>query len=201
MALPSYSPPTSLSSPLFEQVVKALLPPFQTALGGLPGLTDMVWQAPSGLRAVWATSRDPVFATTTVTLRVLPPGQSVELVAKQSLSELVLTATRSEQEVALLLAESVKFCCGLLAPHLYEHDPRKGDMVTTNRPELPVNLLFDPPGQSPPTFVVTAPCTVCGKNFLLMFGTQGHALAVWGGGNLGFLHAECCEAVGVSLRL
>lgn len=189
-------PSTSSANLLFEQVVKVLLPSFQSA--SLSG--GVVWQAPSGLRAVWAANRDPVFATTTVTLRVLPPGQSVELVAKHSLSELLIANTHSEQGIATLMAEAIKFCCGLLAPHLYEHDPRKGDMVTTNRPELPVNLLFDPPGQSPPVFIVTVPCTVCGKNFLFEFGAQGHALAVWGGGNLGFLHAECCEAVGVSLR-
>lgn len=195
MAL-SFYPSTPSYSLLFEQVVEALLPSFQSAspMGGV------VWQAPSGLRAVWSTNRDPVFATTTVALRVLLPGQSVELVAKHSLSELVLTSTPSEQGVSTLMAEAVKSCCGLIAPHLYEHDPRKGSMVTTNRSKLPVNLLFDPVGQSPPTFIVTVPCTVCGKDFLFEFGTQGHALAVWGGGNLGFLHAECCEAVGVSLR-
>lgn len=186
MAASIYSSPPA-ASVLFEQAVKALL----------PTLGSVAWDDPSGLRAVWSTTRDPVFATTTVTLRVRPPGQFVELVAKHSLSEL---NAHSEQGVAALLAESVKFCCGLLAPQLYEHDPRKGNMATTNRPELPPNLLFDPPGQSPPTFIVAAPCAVCGKDFLFEFGTQGHALAVWGGGNLGFLHAGCCEAVGVSLR-
>lgn len=160
----------------------------------------MAWQAPSGLRAVWTTNRDPVFATTTITLRVLVPGHSIELVAKHSLSELVVVNAHSEQGFALLVAESVKVCCGLLAPHLYEYDPRRGDMASTSHRELPAHLLFDPPGQSPPTFIVTAPCTVCGKDFAFEFGHQGHALAVWGGGNLGFIHAECCEAVGVSLR-
>ena len=189
MAAPIYSPPPA-ASVLFEQVVKALLPTLGSA----------AWDDPSGLRAVWSTTRDPVFATTTVTLRVRPPGQFVELVAKHSLSELLLSNAHSVQGVAALLAESVKFCCGLLAPQLYEHDPRKGNIVTTNRPELSPNLLFDPPGQSPPTFIVAAPCAVCGKDFLFEFDTQGHALAVWGGGNLGFLHAECCGAVGASLR-
>ena len=204
--------PTKL---LLQQVLGALLPSFlpvsdpSAAASSLwhtpPSLVRAeplaVWLTSSGLRATWTTSKDPVFATTTVTLRVLLPNQPEELVAKRSLSELVLTTARSEGDVALLLAESVKSCCGLLAPHLYEHDPRKGDMVTTNRPELPCNLLFDPPGQSPPAFVVTVPCTVCGKDFCFEFGPQGHALAVWGGGNLGFLHAECCAAVGVSLHL
>jgi hypothetical protein len=191
-------PSTHFTGALFENVVEALLPPFQPS--GM-GTGNAAWQDPSGLRVVWLTSRDPVFATTTVTLRVLPPGQSVELVAKQSLSELLLTTAHSDKAVALLLAESVKLCCGLLAPRLYEHDPRKGDIVTTSRPELSANLLFDPPEQGPPTFRVSVPCAVCGKDFPFEFGTQGHALAVWGGGNLGFLHVECCGAVGVSLRL
>jgi hypothetical protein len=186
---------------LFEQIVRALLPSFQPAPLSV-GVGGMVWQAPSGLRAVWETTRDPVFATTTVVLRVLPPGQSVELVAKHSLSDLVVVNAQSEQNIAILLAESVKVCCGLLAPHLYEHDPRKGGRVLVmhadlpvNLPvKLPVNLLFDPVGHSPPPLVASTPCTVCGRNF------QGHTYAVWGGGNLGFLHAQCCGFVGVLLH-
>lgn len=188
MAAYVYQPMTT--NTLFDGVLRSLLPPLH---GGR-------WEDTGGLRVELSTYRDPVFATTTVTLRVHLPDQADVLTAKQSLSELLLSAS-SEAQVALGFAESIRYCCALLAPRLYEYDPRKGFMVTTNRPELPVNLLFDPPAQSPMTFALGQECVVCGKNFLLMFGTQGHALAVWGGGNLGFLHVECCEDVGVSPRL
>lgn len=177
------------TTPLMEQVVSSLLPTFR----------DGKWVDAGGMRAEWSTYCDPVFATVTVTLRVQPPNQTEVLTAKQSLSQLVMSAV-NEGQVALALAEAIRHCCALLAPRLYEYDPRKGIMVTTHRPELPVNLLFDPPAQSPLTFALGQVCVVCGKNFVLMFGTQGHALAVWGGGNLGFLHVECCEGVGVSPR-
>lgn len=182
--------PISAPNTLFDEVSRSLLPAFHEGR----------WADAGGLRAELSTYRDPVFATVTVTLRVYPPNQGDVLTAKQSLSELLMSAS-SEGQVALGLAEAIRHCCALLAPRLYEYDPRKGVMVTTNRPELPVNLLFDPPAQSPLTFTLGQVCVVCGKNFLLMFGTQGHALAVWGGGNLGFLHVECCEDVGVSPRL
>lgn len=181
--------PTSTGT-LFDGVLRSLLPP----------LHDGRWEDASGLRVELSTYRDPIFATVTVTLRAYPPDHVDVLTAKQSLSELLMSAS-NEGQVALALAEAIRHCCALLAPRLYEYDPRKGVMVTTTRPELPVNLLFDPPAQSPLTFALGQECVVCGKTFLLMFGTQGHALAVWGGGNLGFLHVECCEDVGVSPRL
>ena len=189
MAVSVIHPATT--STLFEHVLRSLLPQF----------SGTVWKDTSGVHASISTYRDPVFATVTVALRVdLPgPGQVDVLTAKNSLSDLLLSAG-GEEQVALALAEALRHCCKLLAPRLYEHDPRRGVMATTNRPELEVNLLFDPPGQSPPTFNVGQVCAVCGENFVSMFGAQGHTLAVWGGGNLGFLHVECCEDVGVSPR-
>ena len=179
------------TSTLFEHVLRSLLPQF----------SGTVWKDTSGVHASISTYRDPVFATVTVALHVyLPgPGQVDVLTAKNSLSDLLLSAG-GEEQVALALAEAIRHCCKILAPRLYEYDPRRGVMATTNRPELEVNLLFDPPGQSPPTFNVGQVCAVCGENFVSMFGAQGHTLAVWGGGNLGFLHVECCEDVGVSPR-
>lgn len=171
---------------LFDEVSRSLLPSFHEGR----------WADKGGLRAELSTYRDPLFDTVTVTLRVYPPNQVDVLTAKQSLSQLLMSAS-NERQVALALAEAIRCCCALLAPRLYEHDPRKGVVLTTNRPELPVNLLFDPPAQSPMTFASGQGCVVCGKNF---FGTQGHALAVWGGGNLGFLHVECCGAVGVTVQ-
>lgn len=210
MALPSYPSkvPTKL---LLEQALGLLLPSFlptsdpdaaaSSSLFCVPPSVVRAeplatWHTSSGLRAVWTTFQEPVFATTTVTLRVLLPGQSKELVAKQSLSDLVLAKAHSERAVTELLSAAVKSCCQLLAPHLYEHDPRRGSMVSNTRPEFPANLLFDPPGHGVLAMNPSDPCAVCRENFLVGF----PILAVWGGGNLGFLHVECCEAVGVSLR-
>jgi hypothetical protein len=113
------------------------------------------------------------------------------------LSELLLSKARSEQDLALMIAESVKFCCGLLAPHLYEYDPRRGTFVSVNRPELSPDLLFDPPGWSPPIFVPEVECPVCNRDFFPL-SNNGGGFSLWGGGNLGFIHAECGETVGVS---
>lgn len=190
--LPTIEFPTDL---VFPQVIRSLFP--QTHTTPIPGI--YAWTEASGICAVWSMARDAVFYTTTVTLRVRVPDLPEEIVAKRSISDLALRGARSrqraEQDALFLVVEAVQGCCGMVAPLLYEHDPRKGHVLTPAHPELPAHPLFDPPGQSPPPFIYMDPCSACGKSFE-DFGVV--ETAVWGGGNLGFLHVRCCEDVGVS---
>jgi hypothetical protein len=174
---------------LFDSVVKSLLP---EVYAGTRGRKD------AGLCAHITATRNPVFANLTVTLTVQLPGEAEVLTAKNSISELVLMNVTEQQGAAMMLAESVKYVCALLAPRLYEYDPRRGTLVSVNRPELSPDLLFDPPGWSPPTFAPEVECAVCNRDFDPM---THEGFALWGGGNLGFIHVECSEGVGVSLAL
>lgn len=175
----------------FEQAVRLFAPQAHTT--PIPGI--YAWTEASGICAVWSIACDPVFNTTTVMLRVRAPDRPEEIVAKASISDWVLGSARSAQEAVVLFRDALCNCCGLVAPLLYEHDPRKGHVLTPAHPELPAHPLFDPPGQSPPSFIYMDPCSACGKSFE-EFGVV--ETAVWGGGNLGFLHVRCCEDVGVS---
>lgn len=176
-----------LENPLLDSVIRSLLPEF---VGGMRGGRG------SALVAQITTTRNPVFSNFTITLTVQISDEAEVLTAKNSVSELVLSNLRGERDAALLLAESVRHVCALLAPRLYEYDPRRGTLVSVNRPELNPDLLFDPPGWSPPTFAPEVECVVCNRDYDPM---TREGFALWGGGNLGFIHIECGETVGVSL--
>ena len=135
--------------------------------------------------------RDPLFQASTVTLRVYPPDRP-PLTVKCSSHKYV--TTRPDAHVAAL-----RMCYGMVAPRLYEYDPRKGVLVTPTHPVLQSNRLFDPPDQYGSVRLDPQQhrCAVCNAPF----GFLGpHNPAVWGGGNLGFLHIGCCGAVGVTVQ-
>jgi hypothetical protein len=144
-------------------------------------------QETGGLQIEAGLSRDPVFNTTTVVLRVSCRDQP-PVTAKASVASCEGTSHEA-------IEAAFRRCFTLLAPRLYEHDPRRGFIVTPRNPALQGNVLFDPPEHSPVVFDLRQyRCTVCEAPFSP---TGWDSLAVWGGGNLGFLHFECCKAVNV----
>lgn len=100
---------------------------------------------------------------------------------------------------------------GKLAPHLFEYDPRIGMPLSEQFPECP---LFDPSlmragvkralrhlqrgdAQVPRETLELADsigkCPLCGSASVVLE-------SVWGGGNLGFVHAECAPWIRVQVN-
>jgi hypothetical protein len=142
------------------------------------------------LRTYWECAYNPVFQHVSTTLTVQVDGGQERLSAKQSFTDLTsgLMPTHSKGEEHW---ETILAVCHLLAPRLYEHDPRKGRLVQVDR-ELPSSPLFDPPGEGPLVPHLDTTCSICGSPLQSAF-------VVWGGGNLGFIHSLCCPAVGIEV--
>lgn len=146
----------------------------------------------SGIEAKIEISHDAVFNVYGLTLAVIiPDGGKGRLVrVKETLSGLLIERT-GRDGVADLVSVTLRNLFYRIAPHLYELDYRKGDLYCVGQ-TLQEDILFDPPGQSPVRLDRVHCCAVCGNGF-------AENIALWGGGNLGWIHPACGAELGVYL--
>lgn len=102
------------------------------------------------------------------------------------------TSIRKSGDAASLVTPKVRETARVMSYRLREHDPRIGEVVGdgATRNLLRRCLLFDPPRMRPPEWKGNAgldavPCPFCQDGF-----GSGYP-AMWGGGNLLWVHPSC----------
>jgi hypothetical protein len=131
-----------------------------------------------GLQAQIGTDRNPIFANVTITLTVATREWADPKKNKISITEQELLHLGQKEHLAYFFLENMKNLCGMMAPYIYEYDPRKGELLDT----IQEDYLFDPPGFSPKTYKQDL-CSICRDPHV--------PPEIWGGGNLGAVHLGC----------